>query len=226
MIAALCVLLSAVMAVTPAPKDTLTARMILVEVVQDGESRPSANRTDAGQCKQFQINSFAQASAGYVLAEHPDATLYLPYEHNDRDATGRPTGAAWDMPGPETGNAFVEVAYFEYDKDLTKRENIAVAKAFLSQVRAGDFLQMQATYSSGGHGTHTLMFTRPYDPRLPTLYWSDSNFANRLVGGVRYGVAMAYQAWPLEEVAGWISADWYHGATLYRLSDDIVVREQ
>lgn len=225
MIAALCALLSAVMAVTPAPKDVLAARMILTEIVQDGDAQKSAGRSDAGQCKQYQINAFAQASAGYMLADYPDARLYLPFEHNNSETSGRPVGAAWDMPGPETGNAYVEAARFDYDKALTKKENIAVAKAFLSNVRAGDLLQMQATYSSGGRGTHTLMFTRPYDPRLPSLYWSDSNFANRIVDGVRYGVARAYQTWPLEEVAGWIAADWYHGATLYRLRDDIAVRQ-
>lgn len=224
MIAALCMLLSATMAFTPTPKDMLTARMILVEIVQNGEARPSASRSDAGQCKQYQINAFAQASGGYRLADYPDTPLYLPFEHNNQELTGRPVGAAWDMPEPETGNAFVEVAHFDYNKDLTKRENIAVAKAFLSLVRAGDFLQMQGTYSSGGRGTHTLMFTKPYDPRLPSLFWSDSNFANRMVDGVRYGVAKAYQTWPLEEVAGWIAADWYHGATLYRLRDDVVMR--
>ena len=224
MITALCLLLSAVMATTPMPSEALTARMILVEVAQHGEGHPSARRTDAGQCKRFQINSFAEASVGYMLPGFPEQILYLPSEHADPDVSGRPVGTCWDMPAVETGNAFVEVARFDYDSSLSEQENLVNAKAFLMQVQAGDMMQMLASYSSGGRGTHTLMFTRPYDPRVDALYWADSNFANRIIDGVKYGYVRAYQSWPFDEVAGWLTAAWHNGATIYRLREDITGR--
>ena len=82
-----------------------------------------------------------------------------------------------------------------------------------------------ATYSNGARGTHTLLVTRSYNPTTGKLYWADSNFANTRIDGKRYGYVRAYQAWSLEEAVGWLAADMYNGATLYRLRDDIVVRE-
>ncbi len=224
MIGALSVLLSAMMAVTPAPRDTLLAEMILLEVSREDVSNPSATRQDAGQCRRFQINSFAEAAEAYRLAGYPDVELYLPSEHATQAVSGRPVGACWDMPDTATGNAFVEVARYDYDASLSQRENLQAAREFLTNVRAGDQLQMLATYSSGGRGTHTLMFTQPYDPRSDMLYWADSNFANRMVDGVKYGVVRGYQSWPLNEVAGWISAEGGNGATLYRLTDEVVYK--
>lgn len=221
MIAALCVLLSAVMAATPTPADQLSIRMILTEIAQDGEMRISETQTDPGQCRRFQVNSFAEVSQRYMLATFPDAELYLPAEHSDPQVSGRPIGSCWDMPDPSTGNAFMEVARYDYDRSLSDRENHTAAEAFLTQVRAGDLLQLLATYSNGVRGTHTLMFTQPYDPRSEALYWVDSNFANRRIDGVRYGIVKGYQTWPISDLAGWIAADQGNGATLYRLSEDI-----
>lgn len=224
MITALCLLLSAVLSVTPAPGDALMAEMILVELAQQGEMYPSESRTDHGQCRCFQHDSFAQSAEGYMLAAYPDASLYLPLEHADSQASGRPAGVSWDMPDASTGNAFVEVARFDYDRSLTQKENLAAAREFLKNVRAGDLMQMLGTYNSGGRGTHTILFTQPYDPRSPMLYWADSNFANTRIDGKRYGYVRAYQSWRVDEVAAWISADQDNGATLYRLRDDIVKR--
>lgn len=222
MITALCLLLSAMMMVTPAPRDEITANMILMEVAENGSLSRSSGINWHGQCKRFQLDTFAKASVGYRLAQYPDAVLFLPMEHAPTDVTGRPVGSCWDMPDPAEGNGFVEAARFDYDMQLSRKENEAIALDFLSTARAGDVLQMLARYSSGGRGTHTIMFTRPYDPRSGTLYWSDSNFANTMVDGVRHGYVRAYQSWPVDEVVSWLTKDGNNGATLYRISEDVV----
>ncbi|MCL1965433.1 MAG: hypothetical protein FWF69_10340 [Firmicutes bacterium] len=225
MITALCLLLSAVMAYTPLPSDAVTARMILVEVTHDNEANPSASRTDPGQCRRFQISSFAAASAGYRLKDYPDRVLYMPPDHAPVETSGRSWGVGWEMPGAETGNAFVEVARYDYNRTLSPKRNLDAAKAFLTRVRAGDVLQMVGTYTGGGHGSHTLLFTRPYDPRLDTLCWADSNFAYRMVDGKKYGVVRPYQEREIDEIAGWLAAMESNGATLYRVREDLVERK-
>ncbi len=222
MITALCLLLSASLAFTPAPSDALRAKMILMEVAQHGAIDRSVGVNDHGQCKKFQADIFSEAAKGFGLSSSPDVSLYLPIDHADVEVSGRPVGTCWDMPAASAGNPFVEAARFDYDQKLSQEENQAIAAEFLQNARAGDILQMLARYTSGGRGTHTLMFTQPYDPRLTVLHWADSNFANRLIDGVRYGIVRAYQCWDFQEVAGWLASDWHNGATLYRLRDDVV----
>lgn len=222
MIAALSLLLSAALAFTPAPRDFLAAEMILTEIAQDGTLRRSETIADEGQCRRFQATSFASAAQGYRLAGHPDVPLYLPTAHAERAVSGRQVGACWDMPDASTGNAYVEAARFDYDRDKTLGENKRAARAFLAQALAGDVLQLFATYASGGRGTHTVLMTRPFDPRSGMLYWADSNFANTLVDGVRFGYVRAWQQWPLEEVVTWLTTDLNNGATLYRISEAVV----
>jgi len=216
------VLLCAAMAFTPAPRDFLSAEMILAEAALHGEMERSGSPADAGQCRRFQVNVFAEAAGPYRLADYPDAALFLPADHAPSDVSGRPVGACWDMPDASMGNPFVEAARFDLDPGRTPAQNKAAARAFLTELRAGDLVQMLARYSSGGRGTHTFLVTRPCDPRTGMLYWSDSNFANTLIDGVRYGYVRAYQAWPFEEVVGWLVSDGNNGATLYRLREDIV----
>jgi len=225
MITALCLLLSASMAVTPPPGAELVARMILTEAVQDRETNRSSGNKYHGQCKRFQVNTFAEVSGDFMLASYPNAELFMPLEHASKESTGgRVVGTAWEIVLPEDGNAYVEVARYDYDGSMTKQENLETARAFLRNVQAGDQLQMMARYNSGTRGTHSLMFTRAYDPRSEYLYWADSNFSNTMIDGIRYGNVRAYQEWKLEDVAGWLAADGNNGATLYRLSEDIVRR--
>lgn len=224
MITALCVLLSAALAFTPAPRDALMARLILYEVSRHGVMNRSDSPSQPGQCRRFQVDAFARVSGGFQLASYPDAQLYLPAEHAPWEETGRTVGACWQMPDPSTGNAFVQAAAFDYDRDLTQRQNEAEAQIFLRQARAGDVVQLMATYDSGGRGTHTILITRPFDPRDGMLYWADSNFANTEIDDVRYGFVRAYQQWPLSEVAAWLAQDMGNGATLYRLSWDVAWR--
>lgn len=224
MIAALSLFLSAVMAVTPAPRDVLIAKMILTEVAQDGAVQPSASRADAGQCRRFQVNAFASAADGFRLDEYPLEALFLPSMHASAGETGRTEGVAWLMPARSTGNAFEEIARFDQVSGRTAREDREAALAFLSCIKAGDVLQMVATFSGGSRGTHTLMFTRPYDARNGKLYWADSNFDNRVVGGVKMGVMHAYQCWPVDSMIDWLVTDRGNGATLYRVVETGIVQ--
>ncbi|MDR0929316.1 MAG: hypothetical protein LBM74_06320 [Oscillospiraceae bacterium] len=226
MITALCLLLSAAIGAAPLPADALTARLILTQVAQDGAYQRSESRTDPGQCRRFQANGFAKVAAGYELAEYPGVPLYLPEQHADEDEVKRALGTCWGMPAASTGNAFVEVASFDFKSSRTTAQNRQAAEEFLSHVRAGDILQMVATYQSGGRGTHTLLFTRPYDARRASLHWVDSNFDNRRVDGVRYGYVHAYQERTVADLAKWISAEYGNGATLYRVSGDVVEKEE
>lgn len=226
MITTLCMMLSAMLAFTPAPVDMIPAEMILIEVAQDGAMHKSGSYTAHGQCKRFQYDTFAEVAPRYMLSSYPSVELFLPHDHATVEESGRPVGTCWTMPAPSEGNAFVEVARFDYDKELSEEENAENARALLRQVRAGDVFQMLARYSSGGRGTHTIMFTQPFDPRDDTLYWVDSNFANTRIDGVKYGYVRAYQSWPFEEVVGWLVKDWHNGATIYRVSDDVVLREE
>ena len=227
MTVALSWLLSAALAISPVsvtPRDTLIAELILIEFAENGQMARSGGPQHHGQCKRFQVDCFEKVAGNYMLAGYPDVLLFMPLDHADKKISGRPTGTCWDMPDPSTGNAFVEAARYDVDRTLSVKENQALAREFLTQARAGDILQMVASYASGGRGSHTLMFTRPYDARLENLYWIDSNFANRRIDGLRYGIVRAYQEWPVDEVARWLGKDWNNGATLYRLSDDIVER--
>lgn len=227
MVTALSWLLSAALAISPvasSPRDALITQLILVEFSENGQMARSSGPQHHGQCRRFQVDSFKKASAGFMLASYPDAILYMPLDHADPEVTGRTSGTCWDMPDPSTGNAFVEAARFDVNRELSTKENQALAKEFLKQVQAGDVLQMVASFASGGRGTHTLLFTRPYDPRLDKLYWIDSNFANKRIDGTLYGIVRAYQEWPIDDLASWISKAWPNGATIYRLSEDIVER--
>lgn len=227
MVTAISWLLSIALAISPVsatPRDALIAQLILVEFTENGQKARSAGPQHHGQCRRFQVDSFEKASADFMLASYPEATLYMPLDHADKNVSGRVTGTCWDMPDPSTGNAFVEVDHYDVDRDISIKQNQANAKEFLKQVQAGDILQMVASFASGGRGTHTLLITRPYDPRDDKLYWIDSNFANTRVDGMLYGYVRAYQEWPIDEVGNWIGKAWNNGATIYRLSDDIVYR--
>lgn len=225
MITALCLALSAALSFTPTPSDMIPARMILIEVAQHGNMDRSDSYSAHGQCKRFQYDTFAEIAPDYCFADYPDVTLFMPHDHASEEESGRSVGKAWTMPDASEGNAFVEVAQFDYDPTLPKEENQRLAREFLTNIQAGDVMQMLARYNSGGRGTHTIMFTRPYDPRLENLYWADSNFANTRIDGHRYGYVRAYQCWQIEEVVDWLTKDWTNGATLYRVHADLVLRD-
>lgn len=229
MIALLCAALSAAMAFMPGPaemtpREKLIARMMVVEVAQDGALNRSSDSKYHGQCRRFQADSLEQAAQGFALEGQDGLVLTVPLNHMTEDES-RPVGAAWSQAEAGKVDAYEVVATFDYDPALTAKENKARAESFLSQARAGDVLQMIAVYNSGARGTHTMLISQPYDARDGILYWCDSNFSNTRIDGVRYGYVRARQSWAMPDVAGWISYDGNTAATLYRLREDIVQEE-
>lgn len=219
--------LAAMMAFSPAsdsiaPREKLIARMTLVEVMQDGEMNRSTGNQYHGQCRRFQADSFSEAAQGFALRSSPELVLSLPIDHMPAEDSGRPVGIVWSLPQDGMVCAYEAVAVFDYDPSISAKRNRQAARDFLTNVRAGDVLQMIGVFSSGARGTHTLMFSQPYDPRDDSLYWIDSNFSNTLVDGVRYGYVRARQSWPINDLVSWFAADERTGATLYRLREDIV----
>jgi hypothetical protein len=202
----------------------LIAEWIASIQLDDGAERKSGAASSPGQCKHYLATMFAAASAKYELTDAPGITLYMPERPNDAKS-GRVEGSAWVLPLLGTGNPFVEVSAYDFDKGRTIRENKQAARTILEGVQPGDVVQMMAVYNNGARGTHTLMVTAPYDPMKDMLYWCDSNLKNRLVDGVRYGIVMAYQTRTLEEVIGWL-ANPLCAATVYRLVDGIGLRAE
>ncbi|GHU73623.1 hypothetical protein AGMMS49992_12820 [Clostridia bacterium] len=204
-------------------REALIADWIASIQLDDGTQRKSGTLTSPGQCKRYLINAFADVSAAYELAEHPGITLYMPERPND-EKSGRVQGAAWILPLLGTGNPFVEIASYDFSQDRTSRENKQAARAFLESVQPGDVVQLMAIYNNGARGTHTLLITAPYDPMKDMLYWSDSNFRNKMIDGVRYGTVMAYQSRTVEAFVEWL-VNPACAATIYRLVDGIQLRE-
>lgn len=228
MIALFCAALSAALAFSsgPAamtPQEKLIARMMVVEVAQDGDLNRASGNQYHGQCRRFQADSLLQAAQGFALEGLPGLELCIPLDH--LEAEGRPVGSAWSLPEDGKVCAYDEAAVFVYDTSIPQKENLALAKAFLSQVQAGDVLQMNAVYNSGARGTHTVLISQPYDARNDILYWCDSNFANKKIDGVRYAYVRPRQEWSMRDVSAWIAADQNTAATLYRLREDIVETE-
>ena len=219
--------LAAMMALSPAgesiaPREKIGARMTLIEVMLDGDMSRSTGTQYHGQCRRFQSDSFLDAAQGFALKDSPELVLSLPIDHMPAEDSGRPVGLVWAPPENGMVCAYEAVAVFDYDPSLSVKRNREAAREFLSNVRAGDVLQMIGVFSGGARGTHTLMFSQPYDPRDDALYWIDSNFSNTRVDGVRYGYVRARQSWPINDLVSWFAADERTGATLYRLREDIV----
>lgn len=227
MISILCAALSALLALSPGasgvpPRERIIARMLLIEVSQDGSLSRSSGSRYHGQCRRFQADSLEEAVRGFELEGFPGLLPTIPLEHREEEETGMPAGSVWSEALEGTVCAYDAVASFTFDPARTAKENLESAKAFLRGAQAGDVLQMIATYNSGARGTHTLMLSQPYDARKDMLYWCDSNFSNTRIDGVKYGYARAHQAWAMKDVAAWISSSENTGATLYRLRNDIV----
>lgn len=207
------------------PRERIIAHMILIEAAQDGELNRSSGNQYHGQCRRFQADSLLEAAQGFAPVGQPDATLVLPIDHMSKEESGRPVGTVWSAPGEGEACAYEPVTWFDFDGSMSAKQNKAAAREFLSQVQAGDVLQIMAVYSSGARGTHTVLITQPYDERDDTLYWCDSNFANKRVNGVKHGYVRARQTWPMNDVTGWLGVSENTGATLYRLREDLTEKE-
>ncbi len=175
-------------------------------------------------CKNFTTYVFRENSGDFFMAEYPDVKLVIPDNQKKEDCKPYSYGVEWMDISAEDGNPFYAAASFRYDTSLSKEENRKLARAFMMQVQRGDYFQMSAKYYYGV-GAHSLIFTSDYLPDTDSVKWTDSNMKGEKVEGIRYG----YVQYDAEK-----SIDWFvdafcqktRGATLYRLREDIVLKEK
>ncbi len=175
-------------------------------------------------CKNFTVYLFRENAGRFRMAEYPDVPLVIPDNLPKKECgPDYVYGMEWiDVPASE-GNPFYAAAEFRYDPEKSMEENREDARAFLKQVKRGDYFQMAANYYYG-IGAHSMIFIEDYDPATDTVTWCDSNMKGEKRNGERYGYV---QFNAVREI------DWFvdafcrkkYGATLYRLRDDIIFAE-
>ena len=171
-------------------------------------------------CKNFTVHLFRKNRDAFRMAEYPDVPLVIPNNLPAKDSKPYSYGIAWEDVPAEKGNPFYAAHSFYYDEKQSKSENVERARAFMREVRRGDFFQMSAQYYYGV-GAHSLVFIEDYDAARDEVVWTDSNMKGESRGGVRYGFVQYEARKPI---------DWFvdafcrkgRGATLYRLRDDII----
>ena len=185
-----------------------------------GRAQRAQYSGDIYVCKNFTVYLFRQNCDKYRMAEYPDVELVIPDNRPKKECTVPVYGVEWKDVPAEDGNPFYVAAQFVYDDNLTKEENWELAREFLKQVKRGDYFQMAAKYYYGV-GAHSMIYIADYDPETDTVRWCDSNMKGEKRNGDRYGYV---QFDAVKEI------DWFvdafcrkkHGATLYRLRDDII----
>lgn len=185
-----------------------------------GRAQRAQYAGDIYVCKNFTVYLFRQNAAKYRMAEFPDRELVIPDNRPKKECTVPVYGVEWKEVAPEDGNPFYIAAQFVYNEELSKEENRQLARQFLMQVKRGDYFQMAANYYYGV-GAHSMIYIADYDPETDTVRWCDSNMKGEKRNGERYGYV---QFDAVKEI------DWFvdafcrkkHGATLYRLRDDII----
>ncbi len=190
----------------------------------DGHARRAHYAGDRYICKNFTVYLFQQNRDAYAMEAFPETRLVIPDNKTRDECKPFANGIEWkDIPAEE-GNPFYEAARFRYDSSLSKAENRANAHAFMQNVQKGDYFQMTADYYYG-NGPHSLVFIADYDPDTDSVHWTDSNMKGvRRDGGIRYGYV---QFDAVKDIDWFVDAFCLknHGATLYRLRDDIILRE-
>ncbi|MEG0995464.1 MAG: hypothetical protein RSH26_00735 [Clostridia bacterium] len=186
----------------------------------DGRAQRAHYSSDIYVCKNFTVYLFRQNAERFGMAEFPNTPLIIPDNKPKKECTDYVYGVEWkDIPASE-GNPFYAAATFRYDTQLSKAENQENARAFLRQVKRGDYFQMAANYYYG-IGAHSMVFTADYDPQTDSVRWCDSNMKGKTKNGERYG----YVQYDAEKPIDWFVDAFCrkkYGATLYRLRDDIV----
>jgi hypothetical protein len=185
-----------------------------------GRAKRAQYSGDIYVCKNFTVYLFRQNAAKYRMAEYPEVKLVIPDNRPKKECTVPVYGVEWKDVSAEDGNPFYAAAQFVYNDDLTKEENWQLAREFLKQVKRGDYFQMAAKYYYGV-GAHSMIYIADYDPETDTVRWCDSNMKGEKRNGERYGYV---QFDAVKEI------DWFvdafcrpkHGATLYRLREDII----
>lgn len=192
-------------------------------VKADGRAQRAWKKGDIYLCKNFTTHIFNTLRDDFAMAEFPAVQLRIPNNITEEDSKPYYKGVGWEHIDAEDGNPFYEAASFRYNTELTKEENLELAREFMRQAQRGDFFQMNANYQYGT-GPHSAIMLG-YDPETDEIHWMDSNMRGEKRDGVRYGICQ------FDEVR---SVDWWaeafchkrRGATLYRLREDIIYREE
>lgn len=187
-----------------------------------GRAQPANEPGHIHVCKNFTVHLFRKNRDRYRMAAYPDVELRIPNNLPPKESKPYSYGIAWEDIPAEEGNPFYAAHSFYYNSDLSKEENVELARAFMREVKRGDFFQMSAKYYYGV-GAHSLVFIADYDPETDSVHWTDSNMKGESRGGKRYGYVQYDAVKPI---------DWFvdafcqkgRGATLYRLRDDIIAR--
>lgn len=195
-------------------------------VKADGKAQRAYKKGDIYLCKNFTTHIFNELRDDFRMAEYPDVRLRIPNNLPEDDCKPYYYGLAWQEVDAEDGNPFYVAAEFRYDKSLSYEENFQLACEFMRQAQRGDFFQMSADYEYGV-GAHSAIMMG-YDPVKDEIHWTDSNMrgGSRTVNGerMRYGICQYDE---VRSVEWWAEAFCHRGrgATLYRLRDDIIFRE-
>lgn len=199
-----------------------TGRELYVKA--NGKLQRAQYAGDIYVCKNFTVHLFRENCGGFRMAEYPDVPLIIPNNLPKEECKPYSYGYCWEDVSAEEGNPFYIAAQFLYDASLSKQQNMELALEFMRQVRRGDYFQMSAQYYYGT-GAHSAIMIADYDPESNTVHWMDSNMAGEKRNGIRYG-KVQFDA--VKDIGWWADAfcKKTRGATLYRLRDDIVFREQ
>ena len=224
----LCALVA--LSILPAMAEQATPRVELIDSIlaeakklyddANGRLQKAHYAGDVYLCKNFTVAVFKADSDDFRMAEFPEVKLVIPDNLPREESKPYQYGIEWLDIKPEEGNPFYAAHQFKYDKELSKKENVEKAMAFMREVKRGDFFQMSAKYYYGV-GAHSLIFTADYNPETDSVLWTDSNMKGEKRGGIRYGLPQ-YDA--QKKIEWFVDAFCQpgRGATLYRLRDDII----
>ncbi len=188
----------------------------------DGKRKRAHYASDIYVCKNFTVYLFRQNRDDFRMAEFPDTELVIPNNLPAKECKPYYYGFLWEEVPAEKGNPFEVAAQFIYNTDLSKEENLELAKDFMRQVQRGDYFQMSADYGSGV-GAHSAIMLG-WDPETDEIHWMDSNMRGGKIDGIRYGYVQYDE---VKSVEWWASAFCHkkRGATIYRLRQDIIYRD-
>ncbi|MBQ6175091.1 MAG: hypothetical protein IJK28_10755 [Clostridia bacterium] len=199
--------------------DRIIAQGEELYIKANGKAQRAHYKGDIYVCKNFTTYLFRQNRDDFRMAEFPNVTLVIPNNLPKEKCKPYAYGLAWEDIPASKGNPFYAAAEFRYNKDLSKEENMELAKAFLRQVQRGDFFQMTGNYGSGV-GAHSAIMLL-YDPATDEIHWMDSNMSGKRIKGIHYG----YVQYDTVRSVEWWAGKFCQrkcGATIYRLRDDII----